>query len=211
MIDTHAAIHSWSPIRSFRRIVASFYDIESASKIKQTLDGHVVFDCRIKVYFGAHTNTSPPSADRHLQAPKVDRLFFISPPPSPPHDWEIRNEGPPNKDVHAEDLAVALSRLHARGNEPVRSASGSSDGDTEMEDSASNNNTRHRSTSITVVFHPEQHGSDSSLPAISVEDTTVTGVVVVESPVEEGSPMEDVVRGEPIVHTARPPVELMEH
>jgi hypothetical protein len=63
---------------------------------------------------------------------------------------------------------------------------------------------RQRSGSTTLVYHPEHHGSNPALPAISVEDTSDT-----ESP-ETSSPMEGVESG-PILHTARPPVELMEH
>jgi hypothetical protein len=33
-----------------------------------------------------------------LEAPQVSKMFFISPPPSPPHGWVMRNEDPPNKD-----------------------------------------------------------------------------------------------------------------
>jgi hypothetical protein len=39
----------------------------------------------------------------------------LSPPPSPPHGWVMRNEDPPNKEVHASDLAHALSMLRRRG------------------------------------------------------------------------------------------------
>jgi len=138
--------------------------------------------------------------DQHLQAPKSDKLFFISPPPSPPAGWEMRNEEPPNKEVHAEDLSSALARLTAR-----RSA----DEDSEMPDSASSDgpeerlggaNLRQRSGSTTIVYHPEDHGHSPDLPAISVEDTT-------GSP-GDLTPME--VDKKPMLHTARPPVELME-
>jgi len=158
------------------------------------LDGETIMDCPVRIYFANHTNLSPTS--QHLAAPKMDKLFFISPPPSPPHDWEIRNEEPPNKTVHADDLATALSKLHARHQYQD-----------EMDvDEPSTLNGRVRSSSVTVVYHPGQHGSNPSLPAISVEDTEF-----IENLVDElDSPMEDVHKGE-ILHTARPPVELMEH
>jgi len=195
LISQHVPLYSFSPLKSFHRIIISFFDIDSATAMKQTLDRQVIFDCPIRVYFGAQVDISP--ADQHLRAPQADKQFFISPPPSPPHGWEMRNEGPPNKDVHADDLALALSRLHAQSAaKDVR--------DREMGDMGYNAvPNRNRSGSITVVYHPEHHGSNPALPAISVEDTSES-----ESP-ENLSPMEGVTQ-EPILHTSRPPVELME-
>lgn len=159
------------------------------------MDGEVMFDCRMRVYFGKNTEISP--GDQHLHAPKVDKLFFISPPPSPPHGWEIRNEEPPNKDVHADDLALALARLHARSQGP---ATPDESGDAMEIDSGDGANTRKRSGSV-IVYHPEHHGDSPNLPAISVEDTT-------DEP-EEMSPVSPTGPNR-YTHTMRPPVELME-
>ena len=62
---------------------------------------------------------------------------------------------------------------------------------------------RSRSRSSTLLWHPEQHGGDPDLPAISVDDMTDDPEEVTMS-----SPME-VVMAKPVTHTARPPVELM--
>lgn len=140
---------------------------------------------RVRVYFGVETKIE--QGDQHLQAPKSDKLFFISPPPSPPMGWEVREEEPPNKEVHAEDLAAALSKLHAR---PAP--------DEALE--TSTRVRRQRSGTGTVVYDPEEHGHSPDLPAIAVEDTS-------DSP-EDMSPMEGVEKK--FIHTARPPVELME-
>ncbi|KAF2664995.1 calcineurin binding protein-like protein [Microthyrium microscopicum] len=193
-INQHVPVHIWAPLKLFRRIIVSFFDVPSATFIKQTLDGEVIMDCRVRIFFGATTDME--QTRKLLELPKVDKLFFISPPPSPPHDWEIRNEDPPNKDVHAEDLAHALSRLHATAPDPVEFEPRTPE-ETELKQ-------RMRSGSTTLVYHPDQHGSHPSLPVISVEDTSDSEL----SPVEEPSPMED-VKG-PILHTSRPPVELME-
>jgi Calcipressin len=150
-------------------------------------------DCQVRIYFANHTNLSPTS--QHLEAPKSDKLFFISPPPSPPHDWEVRNEEPPNKTVHPEDLASALANLHAKDTGPHAALD-----DMEVDESAGG---RARSSSVTVVWHPGHHGSNLALPAISVEDTEF-----VDAPVEQEKSV-DGVKG-PILHTSRPPVELME-
>jgi hypothetical protein len=182
-----------------RRIIVSFYDIDAATLIRKTLDGETIMDCRVRIYFGAETKITL-SEDQHLRAPDAGKLFFISPPPSPPHGWEMRNEEPPNKQVHAEDLAVALARLHARDHGHKSRESVADEMDVEP-GSASGLNMRSRSS--TLVYHPEHAGDSPALPSISVEDTS-------ESDHEaEISPMDDVKK--PLVHTSRPPVELMEH
>jgi len=151
--------------------------------------------CRIRVFFGEPTNLNP--TDRHLQAPKSDKLFFISPPPSPPHGWEMRNEEPPNKEVHADDLAVALAKLHARPEVPRAP-------DMESNPEVSPARIRSRSGSTTIVYHPAEHGDSPDLPAISVEDTT-------EEHDADVSPMDGVEKSGKFVATSRPPVELMHH
>lgn len=190
-INQHAQIHTFSPLKSFRRIIVSFYSIDDAVRIRQNLDGEQVLGNRVRVYFGVETKIDP--GDQHLQAPKSDKLFFISPPPSPPMGWEMRNEEPPNKDVHAEDLAAALAQLHAR---PAADDALRQDGDGVAQKVI----TRARSGSTTIVYDPQDHGHSPALPAIAVEDTS-------QSP-GDMSPMEGVEKK--FVHTARPPVELMD-
>lgn len=102
----------------------------------------------------------------------------------------MRNEGPPNKDVHAEDLASALANLTAR---PGAS-------DALYEDSERKPEGRKRAMTVggsTVVYDPQEHGRSPDLPAIAVEDTTMSPLPL--TPVD--------VKFE---RTARPPVELME-
>jgi hypothetical protein len=190
-INEHAAIYTFSPLKSMRRIICTFFSTDDALKIRQVLDGEYVLGNRVRVYFGAETRIE--QGDQHLQAPKSDKLFFISPPPSPPMGWEMRDEEPPNKEVHAEDLAAALSRLHARP--------GADDALHEDQPApAVPRIGRQRSGTGTVVYDPQDHGDSPDLPAIAVEDTSA-------SP-EDMSPMEGVEKKFP--HTARPPVELME-
>lgn len=146
------------------------------------------------MYFGEPTSVEEISdKERHLQAPKAAKQFFISPPPSPPHGWEVRDEGPPNKDVHADDLAVALEKLSARREEssPMDGISATSKG-----------STRHRSGSTTIVYQPEEHGNSPGLPAIAVEDLTVSPGDWTSDEYEDGAQ-------KPMIHTSRPPVELM--
>ncbi|OBW64703.1 MAG: Uncharacterized protein AUREO_052280 [Aureobasidium pullulans] len=199
-LDSHATTYSFSPLKSFRRIIASFYSVEAAIDIRSKLDGENVLGQRIRVYFGTETKIAS-AEDQHLKAPSTGKLFFISPPPSPPHGWESRHEDPPNKEVHAEDLADALHRLssvpedeqvHAQHVEQIE----------EKTAPVSASVTRSRADSITIVYSPIEQGHSPHLPAISVEDTSCE-----VSPTEENFG-EDAQK--PITHTARPPVELME-
>lgn len=144
---------------------------------------------RVRVYFGQPTSIE--SKDEHLNLPDAGKLFFISPPPSPPHGWEMKLEDAPNKQVIAEDLAEALARLHHRPRTDLP-ASPMSDG--EQCDSE-----RPRSGSTTTIYDPSAHGLSPNLPAIAVEDFTGESDV---SPIEAERPI--------LAHTARPPVELME-
>lgn len=121
----------------------------------------------------------------------------------------MRNEEPPNKEVHAEDLASALAKLHAR-------PSGPQDPSSPVEDTAERHGdgveregkrvaNRTRSGSATVVYHPQDHGDSPHLPAVMVEDTTENlGDISPVSGLEDGSEGRITM-----THTARPPVELM--
>ena len=153
---------------------------------------------RIRVYFGINTPMNP--SDQHLPLPKSDKLFFISPPPSPPMGWEMRNEDAPNTLVHPEDLAEALAKLHARPNEVYSPIS----------ESGPSPITRRRTGSTVVVYHPEDHGDSPQLPAISVEDTTETPELLTPDAMEgvEGPIATEKAMGRN-VSTARPPVEFM--
>jgi len=146
---------------------------------------------RVKVYFGQPTSTE--IKDEHLPLPDAGKLFFISPPPSPPHGWEMKLEGAPNKQVHAEDLAEALAKLHHRP-QPDIPASPISDGEIDGR--------RQRSGSSTMIYNPSDHGDSPNLPAIAVEDLTTEPEQI--SPVEDG-------QRRVMAHTSRPPVELMDY
>jgi hypothetical protein len=153
---------------------------------------------RVRVYFGMNTPLNP--SDQHLPLPKSDRLFFISPPPSPPMGWEMKDEDAPNKIVHPEDLAKALARLHAHPHDDVLSPAHSDSSPTK------------RTRSSTIVYHPEDHGDSPNLPAIAVEDTTVTPGVLTPTDAMEGveGPIEAQKAQGKTVSTSRPPIEFMQ-
>lgn len=187
LINASAPIHVWAPLKSFRRIIVSFMDEESAVRIRQILDGEEIMGVAVRVYFGQPTPIEP--KDEHLHLPDAGKLFFISPPPSPPHGWEVKLEGAPNKQVHAEDLAEALANLHHRAQANAQAVSSSTP----------RRGTRHARSSSTTIYNPEEHGLSPDLPAIEVEDLSGDSDV---SPIEQEKPI--------LVHTSRPPLELMQ-
>lgn len=195
LIEKTCHVHTWSPLRSFRRIIVSFLDEQSAIGVRQAWDGETIMDHRVRVYFGQHTPVE--ARDEHLALPDAGKLFFISPPPSPPHGWEMRLEDAPNKLVHAEDLADALAKLHHRPNPAAP------DSESPISPADSGAGFPMRSRSSTLIYHPEDHGSNSDLPAIAVEDMTDEPMNFSYSPIEAPRPAV-------VTHTARPPVELMQ-
>lgn len=104
----------------------------------------------------------------------------------------MKLEDAPNKQVHAEDLAEALAKLHAKPKTDLP-ASPVSEGEGGVE------GRRQRSGSSTTIYNPSEHGCSPNLPAISVEDLTGENEI---SPIETEKPI--------LAHTSRPPVELME-
>lgn len=188
LIEHTAPIHSFAPLKSFRRIIVSFFDIDASLAVRQVWDGEAVMGERIKLYFGHSTpiETKP----EHLELPDAGKLFFISPPASPPHGWEMRLEDAPNKQVHADDLAEALAKLHHRPIPTYDSPITPTDG------GVPNFGTRSRSS--TLIYKPDAETSPG-IPAVFVEDMTDEPIAL--SPLDASKPI--------LAHTARPPVELM--
>lgn len=123
----------------------------------------------------------------------------------------MRNEDPPNKEVHASDLASALDTLQqqqtgtgVRNVDPDTPVSMTSP--TEKSRSAAPASAQ-RSRSSTIIYQPEDHGSDANLPQVLVEDTSLSPAAVDED--VEMSPVDMPVKKMP-PKTSRPPVELME-
>ncbi|EXJ90839.1 hypothetical protein A1O1_03944 [Capronia coronata CBS 617.96] len=218
-INDIASLNSFSPLKSMHRIICSFYDVDSAINVRQVFDGAAIMGNSVaKCYFGEPT----PIGDekKYLERPDAGRLFFISPPPSPPIGWEMKHEDPPNKEVHAEDLAEKLAKLSGKMTVP---ADESSDDESKMQYTAEalhklktsraqafsaisaevsptgSSPNKHRSRSSTLIYDPKAHGDSPGLPAVMLETED-------DSEVELEEPDKKVM-----AHTARPPVELMEH
>ncbi|KAJ5317067.1 hypothetical protein PENANT_c029G07411 [Penicillium antarcticum] len=225
LITAVAPLNSFSPLPSMRRIVCSFHNTEDATAIRKMLDGQRLLnrDVRPRIYFGEPTAILDGGRPKLLEAPQMDKLFFISPPPSPPHGWVMRNEDPPNKEVHATDLAHALSMLKTDKTQPApvsapapapvpadpaTPVSITSDKRTPSWPMAGS---QQRSRSSTIIYHPEDHGDSPNLPAVMVEDMTFTAEDV-DMDMEmdtDMSPIEMSLKKMP-PKTSRPPVELME-
>jgi len=119
----------------------------------------------------------------------------------------MRNEDAPNKEVHAHDLSHALSMLRTDQDpmsvDPASPASISSDKRTPSWPLASS-----RSRSSTIIYQPEDHGHSPNLPAVMVEDVSISDDEDVDMDMD--SPVEtemSVTKTPP--KTSRPPVELM--
>ena len=200
LIAQTAPIHTFSPLKSFARLIVSFFDESAAIAVRSVWDGEAVLGERCRVYFGQPTPLNLAQQDTHLALPDAGKLFFISPPPSPPHGWEVRMEDAPNKMVHAEDLAEALARLrhhdNDNGNGAISPVSPAESGSKQIGGGG-------RSRSSTLIFQPQTElGASPDLPCVTVDD--MTDEIGEISPIGGGGP------GKPILaHTARPPVELM--
>ena len=213
-ITAVAPLNSFSPLPSMRRIVCSFHNESDATAVRKLLDGKRLLnrDVYPRIYFGEPTAILDGGRPKLLEAPQVSKMFFISPPPSPPHGWVVRNEDPPNKEVHATDLAHALSMLKTDQTQPETSAvdpatpvSISSDKRTSSWPLAGS---QQRSRSSTIIYNPEDHGDSPHLPAVMVEDMTLD-VEDEDVDMDAMSPIEMSVNQMP-PKTSRPPVELME-
>ncbi|KAL2828839.1 Calcipressin-domain-containing protein [Aspergillus pseudoustus] len=221
-LESIAPLNSFSPLPSFRRIVCSFHNEQDAIRARKVLDGENLLNraVRAKIYFGEPTPLldSDETGIKHklLEAPQFDKLFFISPPPSPPHGWVLRNEDPPNKEVHASDLSQALAKLKTEQSGSTAAFSNiyatgyqQSDPDTPMSLSSDKRTgswplAQQRSRSSTLIYNPEEHGGSPNLPAVMVEDTSADP----DDMDIEMSPIDLPFKQMP-PKTALPPVELM--
>lgn len=141
----------------------------------------------------------------------------------------MRPEDPPNKEVHADDLAQALANLKTRTDDGfaagtatgsgVASCSSSSEspvggpcGEAGEPATPASVNERNRSRSSTVIYHPNVHGDSPALPAVTVEDTSLP--IRLEFSEMDISPIEIGGSGggnkQAPFKTSRPPLELME-
>ncbi|EJD48716.1 Calcipressin-domain-containing protein [Auricularia subglabra TFB-10046 SS5] len=130
----HGEIHTWAPIRVFRRAIVTFWRPDDADRAKRDLDAIWLPTNppqQIRVYRGVNTPivrrsqpaspTDPNNPDPfHLAPPRLEKNFLISPPGSPPVGWEQAVEDPPNATPLAADLIHALTRLQIEQQDGVQ-------------------------------------------------------------------------------------------
>ncbi|KAL2040975.1 hypothetical protein N7G274_006433 [Stereocaulon virgatum] len=220
LLSTPTPLNSFSPLRSFHRIIVSYPTAAAALSMRHflSLSTNPLASSSpdpVRLYFGEPTPiVGEEGADQHLKAPSLGKLLFISPPPSPPCGWESREEGAPNRDVIAEDLKRALAGVDGAGggdaadggmSEEEREGLGLGNAGGEIDgtgEGRARGRRRSRSGSL-CVYHPRVHGDREDLPKVMVVDTTADGEEVESTGSEKG-------RGVEMTKTARPPVELME-
>ncbi|RMZ80040.1 hypothetical protein DV738_g3015, partial [Chaetothyriales sp. CBS 135597] len=234
-------INSFSPLKSMHRIIVSFLDEDAAIRVRQEIDGIALLPPQdgtensegsvTKCYFGEPTPLYTENEVKYLERPDQGRLFFISPPPSPPIGWEMKAEDPPNKEVHAGDLASKLQKLTSRMETPEMSPTDSGEEDDEksrlftanelhrlqrtrsattgvnvLQVDGGDSPRKTRSRSSTLIYDPKAHGDSPALPAVMLETEDDDDVEFGDS-----SDIDLVGKEKPIMaHTARPPVELMQ-
>ncbi|XP_019624210.1 PREDICTED: calcipressin-2-like [Branchiostoma belcheri] len=102
MAYSHRA--SFSYLKSFRRARVYFPTADEAARARVELHHKDFMEKELKVYF---VQMDPPSRDPHLRPPTPEKQFLISPPASPPVDWE-----PITEQHHVNyDLLSALAQL----------------------------------------------------------------------------------------------------
>lgn len=96
-------------LRSFRRLRVNFQTPFAAASARIQLHQYKINESVITCYFAQPVT---PVKNPNLQPPAPYKQFLISPPASPPLDWEPRPEGEP---IINQDLLAALATLTPGG------------------------------------------------------------------------------------------------
>lgn len=105
--DDEEVTFQW--LRSFHRLRVNFHSANSAAAARVQLHQFKIMESVINCYFAQPVT---PVKIRNLQPPPPDKQFLISPPASPPLDWEPRPEHEP---LVNHDLLAALATLAPGG------------------------------------------------------------------------------------------------
>lgn len=100
---------SFQWLRSFRRLRVNFTSPKSAANARLELHQFPILNSVITCYFAQPVT---PVTARSLQLPAPVKQFLISPPSSPPLDWQPR---PENEPLVNHDLLAALATLAPGG------------------------------------------------------------------------------------------------
>lgn len=90
--------------KSFRRVRINFTNALAAAEARAKLHKSDFNGREVRLYFAQSVHIGSP----HLEPPKPDKQFLLSPPPSPPVGWEQAKDATP---VINYDLLCAISRL----------------------------------------------------------------------------------------------------
>lgn len=99
---------SFQYLKSFRRARVVFGSTIAAAKARIKLHQQTVHGKAIKCYFAQPLSSGSAPSSPHLQPPIPTKQFLISPPASPPVDWEPVHEGTP---VINYDLLAAIANM----------------------------------------------------------------------------------------------------
>lgn len=90
--------------KSFRRVRINFTNALAAAEARAKLHKSDFNGRELRLYFAQSVHIGSP----HLEPPKPDKQFLLSPPPSPPVGWEQAKDATP---VINYDLLCAIARL----------------------------------------------------------------------------------------------------
>lgn len=107
---------SFQWLRSFHRLRVNFQSANAAAAARVKLHQFKIMNSVINCYFAQPVT---PVKIRNLQPPPPEKQFLISPPASPPLDWEPR---PENEPLVNHDLLAALATLAPGGSHEVHPA-----------------------------------------------------------------------------------------
>lgn len=109
-VEQIADVSKWITLKSFTRVIVSFFTINDASRVRERMQTQEVHGNIIYIYYGNSMSIDTIKAG-HLQVPELEKNWLISPPGSPPVGWTQVREDAPNSQMLHTDLLEALDRL----------------------------------------------------------------------------------------------------
>lgn len=110
-LESEHSLHivHWAELKSFGRVLIVFPSAPIASTARDLLHSvGTLFGKSIRAAFTHPTPLYNECGQQYLELPSPGRLFFISPPPSPPAGWVSTMEEEPNTETFHTDLHEAL-------------------------------------------------------------------------------------------------------
>ncbi|CAF1260997.1 unnamed protein product [Rotaria magnacalcarata] len=95
-------------LKFFQRVRITFTSSHNALQARLHLHEHPFHGTVFKTYFACPIVFRGANPGTHLRPPEPEKLFLISPPPSPPVGWEQKAEDPPVVDLH---LIAVIAQL----------------------------------------------------------------------------------------------------